>query len=42
MPAVHYHRSLPVGWLGLNLGSVAHRLLQVAPCPILVVPNTDR
>jgi hypothetical protein len=37
MPAVHYHRSLPVGWLGLNLG-----LLQVAPCPILVVPNTDR
>jgi nucleotide-binding universal stress UspA family protein len=26
---------------GLLLGSVAHRLLQIAPCPILVVPHRD-
>jgi nucleotide-binding universal stress UspA family protein len=27
---------------GLLLGSVAHRLLQIAPCPVLVIPNRDR
>jgi nucleotide-binding universal stress UspA family protein len=27
---------------GLLLGSVAYRMLQIAPCPVLVVPNGDR
>lgn len=27
---------------GLLLGSVAHRLLQIASCPVLVVPHRDR
>jgi len=27
---------------GLLLGSVAHRLLQIAPCPVLTVPPRDR
>ena len=27
---------------GLLLGSVAHRLLQIAPCPVLVIPAKDR
>jgi nucleotide-binding universal stress UspA family protein len=27
---------------GLLLDSVAHRMLQIAPCPVLIVPNEDR
>jgi nucleotide-binding universal stress UspA family protein len=27
---------------GLLLGSVAYRMLQIAPCPVLVVPNKER
>jgi hypothetical protein len=26
---------------GLLLGSVAQRLLHIAPCPILVIPSSD-